>query len=119
MPTGLWRPRPADDADRTLAVAADQFVVTTPDGPTVVAGYPWFGDWSRDTLTSYEGLFLRTNRWDEGRTLLHNAAGSVSEGMLSNTADAGGLEYNTVDAAMWFFQAVGRHVAMTGDNDLA
>jgi predicted glycogen debranching enzyme len=115
----VMRAQPRDDNDRTLTLAADQFIVTTPSGPTVVAGYPWFGDWSRDTLTSYEGLFLRTNRWDEGRTLLTRAAAGLSEGMLANTADAGGLEYNTVDATMWFLHAVGRHVAVTNDVDLA
>ena len=94
-------------------LAADQFVVRTPKGPTVVAGYPWFGDWSRDSLTSYEGLFLSTNRHDEGRELLERMAATLSEGMLANTADAGGLEYNTVDAAPWFLHAAraarGRH----------
>jgi len=115
----VMRAKPNDDIDRTLALAADQFIVTTPSGPTVVAGYPWFGDWSRDTMTSYEGLFLHTNRWDEGRTLLLRAADGLSEGMLANTADAGGLEYNTVDGTMWFLHAVGRHVALAGDSDLA
>ena len=115
----VMRAQPNDDIDRTLALAADQFIVTTPSGPTVVAGYPWFGDWSRDTMTSYEGLFLRTNRWDEGRTLLVRAAAGLSEGMLANTADAGGLEYNTVDATMWFLHAVGRHIAVTADVELA
>ena len=114
----VMRAQPTDDADRLLAIAADQFVVTTPNGPTVVAGYPWFGDWSRDTMTSYEGLFLRTHRWDEGRDLLTRAATGLSEGMLANTADAGGLEYNTVDGTMWFLHAVGRHIAVTGDTDL-
>jgi predicted glycogen debranching enzyme len=108
--------RPDDDVDRLLAVAADQFVV---EGPTVVAGYPWFGDWSRDTMTSYEGLFLETGRWDEGRALLVRAAGTLSEGMLANTADVGGTEYNTVDATLWFLRAVGRHVMVTGDASLA
>ncbi|MEY2420974.1 MAG: hypothetical protein QOI95_1041 [Acidimicrobiaceae bacterium] len=115
----VMRAQPHDDTDRTLALAADHFIVATPSGPTVVAGYPWFGGWSRDTMTSYEGLFLRTNRWDEGRTLLTRAAAGLSEGMLANTADAGGVEYNTVDAAMWFLHAVGRHVAVTSDMDLA
>jgi predicted glycogen debranching enzyme len=115
----VMRAQPNDDTDRTLALAADQFIVTTPSGPTVVAGYPWFGDWSRDTMTSYEGLFLRTNRWEEGRTLLTRAAAGLSEGMLANTADAGGLEYNTVDATMWFLHAVGRHVSVASDMDLA
>ena len=108
--------QPADEIDAVLAHAADQFIVA---GPTVVAGYPWFGDWSRDTMTSYEGLFLETHRWDEGRALLERAARSLSEGMLANTADVGGTEYNTVDAALWFLHAVTRHVDATGDLDLA
>jgi predicted glycogen debranching enzyme len=107
----------ADDVEETLAVAADQLIV---EGPTVVAGYPWFGDWSRDTMTSFEGLFLETMRWDEGRRLLERAAGTLSEGMLANTADVGGApEYNTADATLWFLHAVGRHVDVTGDLDLA
>ncbi len=104
---------------RALAVAADQFVVTVPSGLTVVAGYPWFGDWSRDTMTSYEGLFLLQGRFDEGRSLLQRAAASLSEGMLANTADVGGTEYNTVDATLWFLHAVHRHVSLAGDADLA
>ena len=84
-----------------------------------MAGYPWFGEWSRDLFTSYEGLFLCTGRADEGRAALVRAAGSVSEGMLANTADTGSLEYNTIDATLWFLHAVGRHVAGAGDLDLA
>jgi len=108
-----------DDVDRVLAVAADRFVVRTPNGPTAVAGYPWFGEWSRDLFTSYEGLFLCTGRAEEGRAVLQRAAESVSEGMLANTADVGTLEYNTIDATLWFLHALGRHVAETGDVDLA
>ena len=105
-----------DGVDATLALAADAFVV---DGPDVVAGYPWFGSWSRDTMTSYEGLFLETGRTDEGRALLVRYAGTLSEGMLANTADTGATEYNTADATMWFVHAAGRHLLRTGDTDLA
>jgi predicted glycogen debranching enzyme len=69
-------------------------------------------------MTSYEGLFLETGRADEGRDLLRAAAATVSQGMLANTADAGGTEYNTVDGSLWFLHAVGRHVSLTGDTDL-
>ncbi|MFY1681602.1 amylo-alpha-1,6-glucosidase [Micromonospora sp. WMMD730] len=110
--------KPADAVDATLALAADAFVVRTPAGPDVVAGYPWFGAWSRDTMTSYEGLFLCTGRADEGRELLRAYAATLSEGMLANTADTGRVEYNTVDATLWFLHAVGRHVTVTGDTDL-
>jgi predicted glycogen debranching enzyme len=105
-----------DGVDRQLLLAADQLVVR---GPAVVAGYPWFGEWSRDTMTSYEGLFLETGRVDEGRRLLERSAATLSEGMLANTADTGTLEYNTVDGTLWFLHAVGRHVERTGDVDLA
>ncbi len=110
---------PADDAQATLALAADAFVVRTRTGPDVVAGYPWFGAWSRDTMLSYEGLFLSTGRFGEGRELLTAYAGTLSEGMLANTADTGSVEYNTADGTLWFLHAVGRHVAATGDTDLA
>ncbi|PWU43943.1 amylo-alpha-1,6-glucosidase [Micromonospora globispora] len=110
--------KPADPVEATLALAADAFVVSTAAGPDAVAGYPWFGAWSRDTMTSYEGLFLCTNRADEGRALLRAYAATLSEGMLSNTADTGRVEYNTVDATLWFLHAVTRHVTVTGDTDL-
>ncbi|MFG3704589.1 amylo-alpha-1,6-glucosidase [Micromonospora sp. NPDC047670] len=110
--------KPADPVEATLALAADAFVVRTGTGPDVVAGYPWFGAWSRDTMISYEGLFLCTNRADEGRELLRSYAATLSEGMLANTADTGRVEYNTVDATLWFLHAVSRHVTVTGDTDL-
>jgi len=113
------RAKPADATAATLARAADAFIVAGMDGPDVVAGYPWFGAWSRDTMLSYEGLFLTTNRAAEGRELLISYAATLSEGMLANTADTGSVEYNTADGTLWFLHAVGRHVATTGDFDLA
>jgi len=100
-----------DPVSARLVLAADAFI-TVPRrgvGPDVVAGYPWFGAWSRDTMTSYEGLFLSTGRSGEGRELLRSHAATLSEGMLANTADTGTTEYNTADATLWFAHAVGRH----------
>ncbi|MBY8872471.1 amylo-alpha-1,6-glucosidase [Micromonospora sp. PLK6-60] len=112
--------KPADDVEATLALAADAFVVRTDQAPVdVVAGYPWFGAWSRDTMISYEGLFLCTGRADLGRELLRSYAATLSEGMLANTADTGRVEYNTVDGTLWFLHAVNRHVTRTADTDLA
>jgi predicted glycogen debranching enzyme len=107
-----------DETTRQLVLAADQFAITTGGRPTAVAGYPWFGEWSRDLMTSYEGLYLATRRYDEGREVLRTSAATVSEGMLANTADTGSLEYNTVDGTLWFVHAVGRHAAVTGDDEL-
>jgi len=108
-----------DAVTATLQLAADAFIVAGADGPDVVAGYPWFGAWSRDTMTAYEGLFLATGRAAEGRQLLRAYAATLSEGMLANTADTGRTEYNTADATLWFLHAVDRHVESTGDSDLA
>ena len=69
-------------------------------------------------MTSYEGLYLSTGRADEGREVLRTSAATVSEGMLANTADTGSLEYNTVDGTLWFVHALGRHVSVTGDDEL-
>jgi predicted glycogen debranching enzyme len=107
-----------DEVTAQLVLSADQFTITTGGRPTAVAGYPWFGEWSRDLMTSYEGLYLATNRYDEGREVLLTSGTTVSEGMLANTADTGSLEYNTVDGTLWFVHAVGRHVAVTGDDEL-
>jgi predicted glycogen debranching enzyme len=105
-----------DRLTAALRLAADAFVVA---GPDVVAGYPWFGAWSRDTMISYEGLFLTTDRVDEGRKLLQAYVATLSEGMLANTADTGETSYNTADATLWLLHAVDRHVCSTGDTDLA
>lgn len=102
----------------TLALAADAFIVEGTNGPDVVAGYPWFGAWSRDTMISYEGLFLETGRFDEGRSLLIAYGSTLSEGMLANTADGGTVGYNTADATLWFVHAIDRHVSRTGDTSL-
>jgi len=106
----------ADEVDAALAVAADAFVIA---GPDVVAGYPWFGAWSRDTMISYEGLFLTSGRAEEGAALLRRYGAAVRDGMLPNTTDSGEAIYNSVDAPLWFVHAVGRHAAVTGDTDLA
>ena len=108
-----------DGVAARLVLAADAFVVDASGHPEVVAGYPWFGAWSRDTMTSYEGLFLATGRAGQGEALLRHYGGTVSEGMLANTADTGTLEYNTADATLWFVHALGRHHEVTGDADLA
>src|SRR4051794_32171362 len=116
--TVLRQASAVDAIDAQLVLAADQFAITTGGRPTAVAGYPWFGEWSRDLMTSYEGLYLATGRWDEGRDVLRSSAATVSEGMLANTADTGSLEYNTVDGTLWFVHALGRHLDVTGDDDL-
>jgi predicted glycogen debranching enzyme len=108
---------------RQLVLAADQFIVKRslpdePDGRSVIAGYHWFGDWGRDTMIALPGLALVTGRVDVAKQILLAFAGYVDGGMLPNNfPDAGGKpEYNTVDAALWYFEAVRQYFAATKDS---
>ncbi|MEJ2751621.1 MAG: amylo-alpha-1,6-glucosidase, partial [Chloroflexota bacterium] len=105
-----------------LVLAADQFIVqrSTPDDPdgcSVIAGYPWFGDWGRDTMIALPGLTLDTGRPQIAASILRTYAGYVSEGMIPNRFPDGGEvpEYNTVDASLWYVEAIRKYLAATGD----
>ncbi|HET9284676.1 MAG TPA: amylo-alpha-1,6-glucosidase [Candidatus Angelobacter sp.] len=107
-----------DPLVRALTVAADQFLVRRSKEWTVIAGYPWFTDWGRDTMISLPGLTLFTGREDIARSILRNFARYVDMGMLPNRfADSGAAEFNTVDAALWFFEAARAYAAATNDYD--
>jgi predicted glycogen debranching enzyme len=109
---------------RALTLAADQFLVTraTADergpGKTVIAGYPWFTDWGRDTMIALPGLTLVRQR--DAALILRTYATYTSEGMLPNRfPDRGAApEYGTVDAALWYFYAVNAYVEISGDVEL-
>jgi len=108
-----------------LALAADQFVVRRPlpddpDGMSVIAGYHWFGDWGRDTMISLPGLAISTGRPEVAARILTTFARFVDRGMLPNRfPDAGEApEYNTVDATLWYFDAIRAYHADTGDDAL-
>ncbi|HEY1014866.1 MAG TPA: amylo-alpha-1,6-glucosidase [Herpetosiphonaceae bacterium] len=112
-----------------LVLAADQFIVrrdvTLPDGTiaaghSVIAGYPWFSDWGRDTMIALPGLLLATGRAGIAVSVLRTFSRFVSQGMLPNRfPDAGEApEYNTVDATLWFFQAIRAVYRATGDQTL-
>ncbi len=105
-----------------LVFAADQFIVkrslpNQPDGRSIIAGYHWFGDWGRDTMIALPGLTLVTGRPEIARQILLAFAHYVDGGMLPNNfPDAGGKpEYNTVDAALWFFEASRQYFAASQD----
>jgi len=91
-----------------LARAGDAYIVRRGSGKTIVAGYPWFTDWGRDTFISLRGLALATGRLGDARSILLEWAGLVSDGMLPNRfIDQGdAAEYNTVDASLWYVVAV-------------
>jgi predicted glycogen debranching enzyme len=91
-----------------LERAADAYIVRGRHGKTVIAGYPWFADWGRDTFIALRGLCLATGRLDDALNILLSWSAHVSEGMLPNRfPDSGEApEYNSVDASLWFIIAV-------------
>ncbi|HEX5323481.1 MAG TPA: amylo-alpha-1,6-glucosidase, partial [Capsulimonadaceae bacterium] len=99
-----------DPALRRLVIAADQFVIESSprvSRATIIAGYPWFSDWGRDTMIALPGLCLSTGRHETARQILRSFAEAVRDGLIPNrfTDNGEGAEFNTVDATLWFFQA--------------
>jgi predicted glycogen debranching enzyme len=116
------RPKSLATPVRQLALAADQFIVTRksepePDGHTVIAGYPWFTDWGRDTMIALPGLTLVTGRHAIARQILRTWARHLSQGVIPNRfPDAGRHpEYNTADATLWFLWAIDQYFRFTAD----
>jgi predicted glycogen debranching enzyme len=125
----LSRPLPAASPAwiRALAIASDQFIVRRDvacaapvAGASVIAGYPWFADWGRDTMISLPGLATSLGRHDLAAGILRTFAGFIDGGMLPNNfPDAGETpHYNTADATLWMFQALDDHLAARRDPDL-
>lgn len=118
-------------APAQLALAADAFVFTPRNRPdllarvqaegdglcSIVAGYPWFNDWGRDTMIGLEGLTLVTGRGAEARDILRTFARYLKDGLIPDNIPDGPWPpvYHTADATLWFFHALDRHVAHTGD----
>lgn len=116
-----------------LVLAADQFIIVPSgriaDGArarasgdelrSVIAGYHWFTDWGRDTMISLEGLALVTGRHHEAAWILRTFAHYVRDGLIPNLFPEGRNEglYHTADATLWFFHAVHRYIAVTGDRE--
>jgi predicted glycogen debranching enzyme len=113
-----------------LVLAADSFTIERPiggrsaqgeatEGMSVIAGYPWFGDWGRDTMIALPGLTLATGRAQIARRILETFTRFVDRGMLPNRFPGSGEHpaYNTVDAALWFIDAWRAYVEATGDLD--
>ncbi|HUS09173.1 MAG TPA: amylo-alpha-1,6-glucosidase [Pyrinomonadaceae bacterium] len=108
---------PTDQLPGTLAAATDQFIVARERCKTVIAGYHWFADWGRDTMIALPGLTLATGHAEIAKSILAEFAAHVDQGMLPNRfPDAGETpEYNTVDATLWFFEAVRSLLQYTND----
>jgi predicted glycogen debranching enzyme len=111
-----------ENMQRCLAIATDDFVVDRVMGKkklqTIVAGYPWFADWGRDSFIALPGLLLTTGRYGQARSVLQAFAGAIKDGLVPNRFDDyddGAAHYNTVDASLWFVHAAAQYVAASGD----
>ncbi len=97
--------------------AADAYIVKRGAGQTIIAGYPWFADWGRDTFIALRGLCLATGRLDEARDILQEWSHVVSEGMLPNRfpdRPEDPAEFNAVDASLWYVVAVHEYLEAAG-----
>jgi predicted glycogen debranching enzyme len=113
------------DEDRELFLAllraGRQFLIKTPSGrPAIIAGYPWFASWSRDTLISLPGIAFCTGRIEEGIEILTEIGSHEREGLLPNffSADGAPEAYNTVDSSLLYFRTIQEFLRITGDTDL-
>ena len=108
-----------DELKRVFMTAIDNFIVYRPTFGlyTVIAGYPWFFDWARDTLISFEGLFLKTRRFDEAKEVLLSVTRDMKFGLIPNGYSDGDKAplYNTVDSSLLLFEEVQKYVDYTGD----
>lgn len=109
---------------RQLAIASDAFVVqrsfpSSAAGKTILAGYPWFADWGRDTFIALPGLLLCTRRFADAQKVFSTFADHISEGMLPNRFDdySTAAHYNSIDASLWFILAAERYLQATDDQD--
>ncbi|GIM27453.1 glycogen debranching protein [Clostridium polyendosporum] len=104
-----------------LAKAADHFIVNRKSTglKTVLAGFPWFTDWGRDTMIAFEGLTLCTKRFDDAREILESFVKYIKKGLVPNVFPDKGSEpqYNTVDASLWYIHAVYQYLKYTGQQE--
>lgn len=127
----IWQSNPSFTVQKfpawiqQLVLAADQFIVNRPqpeepNGKTIIAGYPWFSDWGRDTMISLPGLTIATGRTEIARSILRTFSHYVEQGMLPNRfPDVGEKpEYNTVDATLWYLEAIQTYYNATKDKEL-
>lgn len=117
-----------------LILASDQFLITPTtrfqdmvrlqaageEIRSIIAGFPWFTDWGRDTMIALEGLTLCTGRFRDAHAILHTFSYYIKDGLIPNMFPDGSCQgiYNTADASLWFFHAIDRYIQVTGDADI-
>lgn len=112
--TDQWN---GSEAFHRLLLSADRFIVKKADKKTIIAGYPWFSDWGRDTLIALPGLTLVSHRFDDAKQILQSFKTFCKNGLIPNTFDDKTKEasYNSVDASLWYIDRVYQYLKYTND----
>ena len=106
------------DLEKELVIAADNFIIEKNNTKTIIAGYPWFGDWGRDTFISLEGITLETNRFKDAKEIINSFKNYIKDGLVPNLISEDGAEsYNSVDASLWYIDAVYKYYKYTMDSE--
>lgn len=101
-----------------LCLAADQFVINTGRGTSIIAGYHWFGEWGRDTFISVPGILLHTGKFAQAREVFLRFGQNIRNGLIPNRFEEGqGAAYNSADASLWFIDALDKYEKASGDWD--
>ena len=111
---------PLEDCLKWLVFAADTFIVKreSTKAKSVIAGYHWFNDWGRDSLISLPGLTLTTGKFEDAKQILLTFVHYCREGLVPNSFSDSAQDtpaYNTVDATLWYLNAVLQYWKYTND----
>ena len=106
-----------EDLIKKYIIASDSFIVSRKNLLTLIAGYPWFLDWGRDTFIAFEGTVLKNKRFDVARKLLLAFTKDIKQGLIPNgyTEDENKPIYNSVDSSLLLFEQVKKYLSYTMD----
>ncbi len=106
------------EIEKSLAIAADCFIIKKGKAKTIIAGYPWFEDWGRDAFIALEGIALKTNRFQDAKEILLYFGEKIHNGLIPNFIGEDGTNaYNTVDASLWYIEAMYQYFQYTNDKE--
>ncbi len=109
---------PRDSYINCLRVAAEQFIVKTEGKTEIIAGFPWFGTWGRDTFIALPGLTLSTGKINTAKEIIDTMVGRMRGGLFPNMGDEHNPAFNSVDAPLWFFRALHQYSKYDHDTDI-
>ena len=105
---------PRDSFNNCLRNAAQQFIESRAGKTLIIAGYPWFGAWGRDTFISIPGLALARHNLDLFRSVMDTQVARMKDGLFPNMGDENNPAFNSVDAPLWFIWAIQQYIEQGG-----